>query len=161
DQQLRNWPLIFQDTSGALTNGNPANPASLSPSCKTSLTSAGCVADVNAFNTGVSYLLGKIPGGAPGSALPRDFNHNLALVKVDWLMSAGSSLALTYNYLNHRANNGILTNVLVTNSLAANGHDEVHTQSLFGRLTSTLSPRAVNEFRASWSRDFEFQFSSD
>jgi len=119
------------------------------------------LADINAFNTGVNYLLSKIPGGAPGNALPRDFNHNLALVKLDWLVSTENSVAITYNYLNHRANNGILTNVLVTNSLAANGHDEVHTHSLFGRLTTTLSPRAVNEFRASWSRDFEFQFSSD
>ena len=161
DQQLRKWPLIFQDTSGALTNGNPINPSSLSTSCKTSLTSAGCLADVNAFNTGVNSLLSKIPGGAPGNTLPRDFNHNLALVKLDWLVSPENTAAITYNYLNHRANNGILTNVLVTNSLAANGHDEVHTHSLFGRLTTTLSPRAVNEFRASWSRDFEFQFSSD
>src|SRR5262249_21700075 len=132
-----------------------------SPPCKTSLTSAGCLADISAFNTGVNYLLSKMPGGAPGNALPRNFNHNLALVKVDWLANPKNNVAITYNYINHRANNALLPNVRVPNRLGSNGHDEVHTHSLFGRLTTTLSANKVNEFRASWSRDFEFQFSSD
>src|SRR5262249_57184515 len=96
-----------------------------------------------------------------GNAWAGYSNTTRPRVKLDWLLSTENSVAITYNYRNHRANNGILTKVLVPNSLAANGHDEVHTHSLFGRLTTTLSPRAVNEFRASWSRDFEFQFSSD
>src|SRR5262249_27427313 len=161
DQQVRNWPLLFQDTSGALTNGNPTNPSSLSPNCRISLTSSGCSADINAFNAGVSALRAKIADGAPGGALPRNFNHSLALAKVDWLVNSNNSVSITYNYLNHRANNGILTAVLVTNSLAAQGHDEVHTHSLIGRWTTTISATKVNEFRAEWSRDFEFQFSSD
>ena len=145
DQQSRDWPLIFQDTNGVLTQGRP------SPSSP----------DLAAFNAGVNFLLSKMPGGAPGNALPRNFNHNLALGKVDWLANAKNTVSITYNYLNHRADNGILTNVLVTNSLGSNGRDEVHTHSLYGRLTTTVSPRAVNEFRTEWSRDFEFQFSSD
>src|SRR5215510_3446418 len=157
DQQVRNWPLLFQDTSGALTNGNPTNPSSLSPNCRISLTSSGCSADITAFNAGVSALRSKISAGAPGGALRRNFNHSLALAKVDWLVNSNNSVSITYNYLNHRANNGILTAVLVTNSLAAQGHDEVHTHSLIGRWTTTISATKVNEFRAEWSRDFEFQ----
>src|SRR5262249_20026338 len=161
DQQIRNWPFLFQEPSGALTNGNPTNPSSLSPNCRISLTSSGCSADINAFNAGVSALRAKIADGAPGGALPRNFSHSLALAKVDWLVNSNNSVSITYNYLNHRANNGILTAVLVTNSLAAQGHDEVHTHSLIGRWPTTISATKVNELRAEWSRDYEFQFSSD
>ena len=161
DQQVRNWPLVFQDSSGALTNGNPANPLALSPNCNRGLTSAGCQADITAFNAGVSALRDKIATAAPGGALPRSFNHSLALAKVDWLVDSKNTVAITYNYLNHRAPNGIQTAQLLTNSLAAQGHDEVHTHSLIGRWTTTISATKVNEFRAEWSRDFEFQFSSD
>src|SRR5262249_36138289 len=123
--------------------------------------SAGCSADIAAFNSGVSTLRSKISSEAPGGALPRNFNHNLALAKVDWLVNSNNSASITYNYLNHRANNGILTAVLVTNSLAAQGHDEVHTHSLIGRWTTTIGATKVNQFRAEWSRDYEFQFSSE
>jgi len=161
DQQVRNWPLVFTDTSGALTNGNPTAPSSLSTACRASLTSAACLADVSAFNAGVNKITSQIQAGAPTGALPRSFNHNLALIKVDWIANPKNSVALTYNYLNHRAPNGILTNALVTNNLAANGHDDVRTHSLIGRWTTTISATKVNEFRAEWSRDFEFQSSSD
>jgi outer membrane receptor protein involved in Fe transport len=161
DRQVRDWPLVFQDTSGVLTNGNPTDPASLSPNCRSSLSSSGCLADVAAFGAGVAALRSKMPGGGPGNALPRTFDHDLALAKVEWLVNSNNTATLTYNYLNHRAENGIFTNTLVTNSLGSNGHDEVHTHTLIGRWTTTLGANKVNEVRAEWSRDDEFQFSSD
>src|SRR5215831_12288513 len=121
DQQVRNWPLVFQDSSGALTNGNPTNPSALSPNCKTGLTSAGCQADITAFNAGVSALRDKIATAAPGGALPRSFNHSLALAKVDWLVDSKNTVAITYNYLNHRAPNGITDRPLLTNRLGRPG----------------------------------------
>ncbi len=51
DQQIRDWPLIFQDTNGVLTQGRP------SPSSPT------YQADLAAFNAGVNLLLSKMPGG--------------------------------------------------------------------------------------------------
>jgi len=161
DQQIRNWPLVFADTSGVLTNGNPTASSSLSTACRASLTSVACLADVSAFNAGVSKLTSQIQASAPSGSLPRNFNHNLALAKIDWQANNKNSVAITYNYLNHRAVNGILTNALVTGSLGSNGHDDVRTHSLIGRWTTTVSAKKINEFRAEWSRDFEFQSSSD
>ena len=145
DQQVRNFPLLTVDSSGALTNGRPAPGAP--------------AADTAAWDAATKYILSKFPGGAPGNALPRTFNQNLSLAKVDWLLNSTNVFSATYNYLNARALNGIQTGV-VTGSTGSNGSDDVRIHSLNLRLTSTLSPRSVNEVRFQWGRDFEYEFAN-
>lgn len=147
DQQLRDWPQVFQNTTGVLTQGAPLP------------TSSTYQADLAAFNQAVAFIQNQITTNMPGNLLPRNFNHNLVLVKTDWLVSPKNTVSITYNYLNHRADNGVFTNSLVTSTLSGNGRDEVHTNTLNARLTTVFSGHAVNELRAHYSRDFEFEFS--
>lgn len=152
DEQRRNFPLLTQDTSGVLTNGRPDPQAALYRTDP-----ARYDADLAAFTAGVNFLQGKFPGGAPGNALPRRFDQNLILAKVDWLINSSNTLSTSYNYLNSRALNGVQT-VLVTGSTGSNGSDDVRTQNVNVRLTSAISSRKINEFRFHFSRDFEFEF---
>ncbi|HXG90362.1 MAG TPA: TonB-dependent receptor [Vicinamibacterales bacterium] len=144
DQQLRDFPLIIEDLSGVLTNGLPATATA---------------ADRAAFGAGTAALRGQFPEGAPGNTIPRTADQNLVLAKVDWNVNPTHTLSATFNYLNARGINAIQT-PLVLGNVGRNGSDDVRITSLNGRLTSILSPRAVNELRVQVARDFEFQFAN-
>lgn len=141
DQQLRNFPLDTEDLSGVLTTGLPANANA---------------ADQAAFALGTADLRSRFPGGAPGNSLPRKFNQNLALAKVDWVVNSVNNFSLTYNYLNARNLNGIQT-PLVLGNVGRNGSDDVRIHTLNSRLTTIFSPKLVNELRFEVKRDFEFE----
>ncbi|HLJ87198.1 MAG TPA: TonB-dependent receptor [Candidatus Angelobacter sp.] len=149
DAQQRDFPLLTVDTTHALTNGCVAAPgaAPLSPQ-----TIADCKA-------GVQFLDSKFPGGAPGNALPRNFNHYLGLAKVDWTINQANTLSVSYNHLTHSALNGIQT-ALVLGNVGGNGSDDVRLENLNARLTTVVSSNIVNEFRTQWGRDFEFEFAN-
>ncbi|MDQ2745990.1 MAG: TonB-dependent receptor, partial [Acidobacteriota bacterium] len=145
EQQLRNFPLLTQDLSGVLTTGLPATASA---------------ADRAAFARGAADLSSRFPGGAPGGTLPRKFNQNLALAKIDYNINQANSFSLTYNYLNARNLNGIQT-ALVLGNVGRNGSDDVRITTLNGRLTTIISPQTVNEFRFETKRDFEFEFGNE
>ncbi|MEO8073185.1 MAG: TonB-dependent receptor, partial [Acidobacteriota bacterium] len=145
EQQLRNFPLLTQDLSGVLTTG-------LSPTAN--------AADRAAFARGAADLSSRFPGGAPGGTLPRKFNQNLALAKVDYNINQANTFSLTYNYLNARNLNGIQTS-LVLGNVGRNGSDDVRITTVNGRLTTIISPKTVNEFRFEGKRDFEFEFGNE
>jgi hypothetical protein len=153
DQQVRNFPLLVQDTSGVLTNGAPTLPANPTPQQRAQYT-----ADLAAFNAGVAFLTQQFPGGAPGGQLSRHPNQELALVKVDWLVSPANTVTITNNTLHSRTDNGVLT-AAVTGSVA-NSTDAVDTDTLNGRLTTVVSAHQVNELRLQWSRDLQAQSDS-
>lgn len=150
DQQLRNFPLITQDLTGALS-GNPSDPNFL----------AGC--------NDIIKRIAAIPGGAPNNSLvcgasnqfltlvPRNANQNLFLAKIDYNVTQANALSFTYNYLNARSRNGIQT-PLVLGNFGRNGSDNVRIDSFNARLTSTITSRAVNEFRFQFGRDLETEF---
>jgi hypothetical protein len=153
DQQVRNFPLLVQDTSGVLTNGAPTLPANPTPQQQ-----AQYAADLAAFNAGVAYLKQQFPGGAPGGQLSRHPNQELALVKVDWLVNPANTVTITNNTLHSRTDNGVLT-FAVAGSVA-NSTDAVDTDTLNGRLTTVVSAHQVNELRLQWSRDLQAQSDS-
>jgi len=144
DQQLRDFPLITEDLSGALTNGLPANATAQ---------------DIADFNLGVADLRSRFPNGAPGNTIPRIFNQNLGLAKIDWNASRSNIVSITYNHLNFRGKNAIQT-PLVLGNVGRNGSDDVRIQSFNARLTSTITSRLVNEARMQWGRDWEFEFAN-
>ncbi len=145
DQQLRDFPLIIEDLSGVLTRGLPSNPSA---------------ADRAAFDAGTTFLRGRFPNGAPGNTIPRTANQNLFLTKIDWNINSSNTFSATYNYLNARGQNAIQT-PLVLGNVGRNGSDDVRIHTFNARLTTIVSPRAVNEFRFQASRDFEFQFGNE
>ena len=153
DQQVRNFPLLVQDTNGVLTNGAPTLPANA-----TAQQRAQYAADLVAFNAGVAYLSQQFPGGAPGGQLSRHPNQELALVKIDWLMNSANTLTLTNNTLHSRTDNGVLT-AAVTGSVA-NSTDAVDTDTLNARVTTVVNAHQVNELRLQWSRDLQAQTDS-
>ena len=150
DQQVRNFPLLVQDTSGVLTNGAPVLPANPTPQQQ-----AQYAADSAAFNTGVAFLTQQFPGGAPGGQLSRHPNQELALVKIDWLMNPANTLTITNNTLHSRIDNGVFTAAVVGS--VANSTDAVDTDTLNARLTTVVNAHQVNELRLQWSRDLQAQ----
>jgi Carboxypeptidase regulatory-like domain/TonB dependent receptor len=144
DQQLRDFPLITEDLSGVLTTGLPANATAQ---------------DIADFNLGVADLRPRFPNGAPGNTIPRNFNQNLGLAKIDWNASRSNIVSITYNHLNFRGKNAIQT-PLVLGNVGRNGSDDVRIQSFNARLTSTITSRLVNEARMQWGRDWEFEFAN-
>jgi outer membrane receptor protein involved in Fe transport len=144
DQQLRDFPLITEDLSGVLTNGLPANATAQ---------------DIADFNLGVADLRSRFPNGSPGNTIPRNFNQNLGLAKIDWNASRSNIVSITYNHLNFRGKNAIQT-PLVLGNVGRNGSDDVRIQSFNARLTSTITSRLVNEARMQWGRDWEFEFAN-
>ena len=137
DQQLRDFPLITEDLSGVLTTGLPANATPQ---------------DIADFNLGVADLRSRFPNGTPGNTIPRIFNQNLGLAKIDWNASRSNIVSITYNHLNFRGKNAIQT-PLVLGNVGRNGSDDVRIQSFNARLTSTITSRLVNEARMQWGRD--------
>src|SRR5215831_18673922 len=141
DQQIRNFPLRISDTTNVLTTGLPANPTA---------------AQLAAFKAGTNYVLSLLPGGAFNNTLPRHNNQQTPLVKVDWLASARNTVSVTYNYMRW-SNPAAIQTPAVLGNIGRNGSDDVRIHSLNGHLTTAFNSM-VNEARAQWGRDFEYEF---
>ena len=144
DQQMRNFPLLTSDTSNVLTTGLPANPTP---------------AQSAAFQAGVAALRAQFPGGAPNNTLPRHNDQQTPLFKVDWLASSGNTVSISYNYMRWSNPNAIQTPAVLGN-VGRNGTDDTRIHSLNGRLTTVFNSGIVNEARAQWGRDLEYEFAN-
>jgi len=154
DEQLRDFPLLTVDTSDAL-NMKAGDVNSTATPCAPPVPAANQAA----CSAAQSFLLAKFPGGASGTVLPRNFDHYLGLAKVDWNINRANSLSVSYNHLTHSALNGIQT-ALILGNVGGNGSDDVRLENLNGRLTTLIGSSLVNEARAQWGRDFEFEFAN-
>ena len=146
DAQFRDFPVIILD-GGAFVSGRPTNQSSTT-----------YASDLAAYNAGVNWLRARMPGGAPGNLNPRTGNQHLGLVKMDWLINGNNTLAVSYNKLFWYGINNIQSPIFQTTN-GSNGSDDVRIDTINGRLTTTLSPRTVNELRFQWGRDLQFEFS--
>jgi hypothetical protein len=142
DQQIRNFPLVIEDLTGALTSGKPVLPAN--------------AADLDAFNAGVAFVLKQFPGGAPGNMQSRTMGNNVALAKLDYLIDSSTTFSTFFNYMRSHGDRAIQTPIVLGN-VGRNGTDDVRIDSYNARLTKTFGPKRVNELRFQWSRDFEFE----
>jgi len=142
DQQIRPFPLLTSDTSNVLTTGLPAQPTAQ---------------QLAAFNAGAAFLRAEFPNGAPNNTIPRTFNQQSPLEKVDWTINQKNTLSVMYNYLRWSNINAIQTPAVLGN-VGRNGTDDARIHSLNFRLTTTLQPTLVNEARFQWGRDFEYEF---
>jgi hypothetical protein len=153
DSQLRNFPLVIEDLTGALTSGKPVLPAN-----PTDAQRAQFALDTAAFNAGVAGALAQFPGGSPGHTTPRSQNQYTALAKVDYQLNPSTNLSSYYNFVKTVGQHAIQVPIVLGN-VGRNGSDDVRIHAYNGRLTTTLSGTKVNEFRFQWSRDWEFQHS--
>lgn len=153
DQQIRNFPIVVEDTGNVLRNGAPVLPNNPTQAQRDQYAT-----DLRAFETGVNFLRGKFPGGAPGNTLPRNANQELWLLKTDYHISSGHTLSAFFNHLNARGENAIQSPIVLGN-VGRNGRDDVRIWAANTRLTSTFGGNKVNELRFQWSRNHEYQIS--
>ena len=113
--------------------------------------------DNTAWNAGYALVLSKFPNGAPGNSQSRTFNQDLSLAKVDWVLNPANTLTVYYNDLYWHGIRAIQTSLVLPN-VGRNGSDDVRIHSGNARLTSTIRPNLINEFRLQLSQDFEFEF---
>lgn len=146
DAQFRDFPIVILD-GGSLAAGKPTNPASPT-----------YASDLAAYNAGVAWLRAHMPGGGPGNTNPRNGNQHLGLVKMDWLINNNNTLSVSYNKLYWYGVRNIQSPIFQTTN-GSNGSDDVRIDTVNIRLTTSFSPRTVNEIRVQWGRDLEFEFS--
>jgi Carboxypeptidase regulatory-like domain len=151
DQQIRNFPLVIEDLTGALTSGQPKLPANPTPAQQATYDN-----DLKAFNAGVAFVLKQFPGGAPGNLQSRTMGNNLAMGKLDYMINGSNTLSTFFNYMRSHGDRAIQTPIVLGN-VGRNGTDDVRIDSYNARLTTVVGPRKVNELRFQWSRDFEYE----
>ncbi len=141
DQQKRNFPgaAIF------------SSPTYLDTVNRTLLTGRG-LTDTQ-INDTLSFL-----SSLTGTTARRG-DQLLLLPKLDWHLNDKNVLSVNYNRLRWDSPAGVQTTPTVTRGVASFGDDFVKVDWGTARLVSTISPRAINEFRFQYARDFEFQVS--
>jgi Carboxypeptidase regulatory-like domain/TonB dependent receptor len=141
DQQKRDFPGL----------GIFSSPTYLNSVNRSALTSKGLM---NEQIDGALSFINSLTG-----TVPRSGDQGLILPKIDWQISSKHTFTATYNRLRWDSPAGIQTQATNARGRASFGDDFVKVDSGTGRLTSTLTPTMVNEFRFQYSRDFEFQLS--
>lgn len=143
DQQLRDFPGV----------ANASNPAAffapLSASELSTLSARGISAAQ--ANAGLSFIQGLT------GIVPRKGDQLLLFPKLDIKINPNHLLTMSYNRMRWESPAGIQTAAVVFRGRESFGDDFVKTDTVVARLTSTLSPTVVNEFRFNYGRDFEFQ----
>jgi hypothetical protein len=139
DQQKRNFPgaAIF------------SSPTYLNTVNRALLTGRG-LTDTQINNT-LSFL-----SSLTGS-VARKGDQLILLPKLDWHLNDKNILSVNYNRLRWDSPAGVQTTPTVTRGKSSFGSDFVKVDWGTARLVSTLSSRAINEFRFQYARDFEFQ----
>jgi Carboxypeptidase regulatory-like domain len=142
DQQKRDFPGL-----GVFSNPNYLNTAN-----RALLTDPSGIGLTGAQVDGALDFLRSLTG-----EVPRNGDQRLILPKIDWQITSKHTFTATYNRLRWDSPAGVQTQGTNTRGRASFGDDFVRVDSGTGRLTSTISPTLVNEFRFQYSRDFEFQ----
>jgi len=140
DQQKRNFPgVAVFSTPGYLNTVN-----------RTTLLARGLTtAQIDSSLTFINSLTGEVP---------RRGDQKLFLPKVDWHLNSNNQFTVAYNRLRWKSPAGVQTGATVTRDRAGFGDDFVETDSLNLRLSSTLTPTVINEFRFQWSDELNSQF---
>ena len=157
DEQRRNFPgvAVFA-TPGYLNTVNRCASAA----------AAGCTAQL--FGTSLKNPSRALTDAQIDSALtfinsltgevPRRGDQRLFLPKIDWQVNSNNQFSATYNRLRWKSPAGVQTGATVQRDRAGFGDDFVETDSLNVRLSSTLTPQFINEFRFQWADELNSQF---
>jgi hypothetical protein len=91
--------------------------------------------------------------------VPRTFNQQSPLEKIDWIIDQKNTLTASYNYLRWSNINAIQTPAVLGN-VGRNGSDDARIHSLNFRLVTAIKPTVINEARFQWGRDLEYEYSN-
>jgi hypothetical protein len=141
DQQKRNFPGL-----GVFANGNYLNTVGRAGLLSRGLTNP----QIDDTLTFLNSLTGQVP---------RRGDQTLVLPKIDWQINTKNTFTINYNRLRWDSPAGIQTQPVNQLGRASFGDDFVKIDWGTARLTSTLTPRIINEFRVQIARDFEYEFS--
>jgi hypothetical protein len=157
DEQKRNFPgVAVFSTSNYLTTVNVCTSAT-APGCSTalfnaSLKNASRTLTDDQINSALSFI------NSMTGETPRRGDQRLFLPKIDWLITPNNQFTATYNRLRWKSPAGVQTGATVTRDRAGFGDDFVDIDSLNLRLSSTISPQLINEFRFQFADELNSAF---
>lgn len=141
DQQKRDFPGL-----GIFTDPNYLNGVN-----RTTLTGKGLTtAQIDETLAFITSLTGTVP---------RKGDQLLLLPKIDWQINSKNNFSINYNRLRWDSPAGVQTQATNTRGRASFGDDFVKVDWGTIRLTSTIKPTLINEFRVQYARDLEQQIS--
>jgi hypothetical protein len=146
DEQHRSFPYVVS-ISGT--------PVATSPTA-TSFFGTGFNGDCTTLPTANQVATCQFFQGET-TVVPRKGLNNVALGKLDWVVSQNHNLSFSYNYHQWRGVNGIRTPLINFNAASDNGMDRVRTDSFNARWNWVISPTLLNEVRFQFARDNESQ----
>ena len=144
DQQKREFPAIAQFGDTAFLN--TVNTSNLTAASRGVTT-----AQINAATTFLTSLTGETP---------RRQDSYLLLPKIDWVINQSHTFTFTYNRLRNDSPNGVQTGPTITRGRSSFGDDFVDIDYGIARLSSTITPNLINEFRTKISVEDNFQNST-
>jgi outer membrane receptor protein involved in Fe transport len=103
------------------------------------------------YNDGLAGLLTET------GTTPRTGDQDILFPKLDYTINDKNHLSMELNRMRWWSPAGIQTQTPVTYAVASFGNDYVADTWGVGRLTTTVSPTLVNEFRFQYGRDFEWE----
>ncbi|HKS30648.1 MAG TPA: TonB-dependent receptor [Pyrinomonadaceae bacterium] len=163
DQQKRSFPVVLTTSNPALLNpvtlAAPAACTNAAGAAATGLTTEQALfcrlvgptrtlaQAQTAVNNGLDFLR-SLTG-----ATPRRQDQLILFPKVDWNINQNHQFMASYNRLRTEAPNGFTSRSVDTIGAASVGNDFVNIDSFTARLTSTLTPTLLNEFRFQLSHE--------
>ena len=142
EKTKRNFPLIASVTTANLFTAQ----GTLSPTggtCVAPATAAQCSAAIQMLTT------------RNFGTIAREYDQDLALGKIDYLLNTKNTLTFSLNYLRWVSPHGIQTQAVLNdgNGIGNNADSTVRTRYGLARLTTIVTSNIVNELRFGWFKD--------
>ena len=142
EKTKRNFPLIASVTTSNLFTAQ----GTLSPTggtCGAPATPAQCAAAITMLTT------------RNFGTIPRTYDQDLGLAKIDYILNQKNTLTLSLNYLRWVSPHGIQTQAVLNdgNGIGNNADSTVRTRYGLVRLTTIVAASIVNEARFGWFKD--------
>jgi hypothetical protein len=91
---------------------------------------------------------------------PRTGDQTLFFPKLDWKPTDRDTITVSYNRARWTSPFGVQTGSVVARSIDSNGNDYVHDDRAIASWTTSIGNSLTNEARFSYSRDYEFEFTT-
>jgi len=148
DEQRRDFPGAAILSSQSYLTIPASNRTALRALSPTLITDAR-IDEATAF---IASLTGEVP---------RTQDQRIFFPKIDWNINNSNTFTASYNRMRAASPAGIQTQPTTTSGIASFGDDFVETDIFNARLTSTITPTILNEFRFQAGRDNLFAFSQE
>ena len=155
DQQARNFPGVAAFSNPQFLQLSSTNRATVRNNIRPAFPAGTSDATLDArINQGLDFLLSL------SGEVPRSQDQYIILPKIDWNINDSNRLAVTYNRFRADSPSGIETPPVRFIGRSSFGDDFVDVDTLTMRLTSTISPSVINEFRFQFGRELARAFAA-